>query len=346
MGVLTSCDESPVALTPSDLGLPPDVLDHLGRFFPSQLPMSTALGGRTIRPGPCDEDASGVGVASLGDRSLAALCARSIFRGAQAHQLHACSGALTTCQGAHCRHQGDGSSPLHPTPGLQGLDHRGQTPGFAVLLACVLQTLEAFAVFAHGSDIGLKNAVLRWCGTPHLREPSQVGRAPRGPAHLTAIVSEHKGVEAPLGVLQIADGVFTRAGESTHGVIVDLGARDRGEGPRAGQASQWYGVSAVGFDAIARCVGHQGGGHAPAVVPFFHQIPREPGATGTSFRDEEQMWGFRWHCADELIEVTLPCANAAEGGDRGTMILGHRGNRNRVFVDVHADEACVRRGPG
>lgn len=77
------------------------------------------------------------------------------------------------------------------------------------------------------------------------------------PAHVTEIVAEHKGCEAQLSVLQIAAGVFTRAGALAHRFLVDLGDRDRREGPRAGQASQLSGVSAVGCDAIARFFGHQ-----------------------------------------------------------------------------------------
>ena len=62
--------------------------------------------------------------------------------------------------------------------------------------------------------------------------------------------------------------------------------------------------------------------------------------------DYAVMFSFRWPLADEWIDVTLTCANAAEGGDLGSMILGNRGNRHRVFVDVQADAECVRLGQG
>ena len=68
----------------------------------------------------------------------------------------------------------------------------------------------------------------------------------------------------------------------------------------------------------------------------------EPRAAGAGFRDEEEMCGLRWHCADEVIDVTLAGADAAEGEDLSAVILGHGGHSHRIFVDVHADEACAR----
>ena len=140
--------ESSVTFTQSDLGFPTDVLDDFGLFFESQLQMSADLGGIAIRPGPFDQDASGMGVAGFGNRPLPALLAGGIFRGNQAQKLHQFSWALKPCEVAHFCHQGDGHGALHPTQSLEGLDHRVQTPRFDVLMEFVLQTLEAFVVFA------------------------------------------------------------------------------------------------------------------------------------------------------------------------------------------------------
>jgi hypothetical protein len=126
-----------------------------------------------------------------------------------------------------------------------------------VLVEGLCETLEACGRLLHRADVGLTNAWLRRGGTHHRREPAQGGRAPMGPAHVTAIVSEPKGVEAQRRVFKIAEGVFTRAGENADGCLVALGTIDRGEGPRAGQASQGSGVAAVGLDAVARLVGKQ-----------------------------------------------------------------------------------------
>jgi hypothetical protein len=317
-------------------------LDHLGLFCQSPVPLSADLGGRTLRPGPFDPDASGLRVACCGHGALATLCARSIFRGEQAHTLHACSGALTPWQGTHCRHQGAGDGAWHPTPGVQGLDHRVHTPGFDLRRAGVLETLEACAVFAHGSDLFWKDDVWSGRGTDHRREPPQGGRAPIGPSCGTASVSEHEGLETPRRVLQIAEGVCTCAGERAHGCLFDLGDIHGREVPRARQSGQLHGVPTVGVDAITGFFGDQRGCDHPAVVPFLHQIPLEPGATGTSFRDEDHVCGLRWHLAEALLKVTLAGAKTAERGDRGAMSLSYRGDRDRVLVDIHADKECAR----
>ena len=76
-----------------------------------------------------------------------------------------------------------------------------QAPRLHVILEFVFEPLEAFAVFGNGSDLCLKDDVLRWCGADHFREPPEMGRAPSGPAGVAEIVSEHKGFEAQLGEL-------------------------------------------------------------------------------------------------------------------------------------------------
>jgi hypothetical protein len=175
---------------------------------------------------------------------------------------------------------------------LQGLDHGGQTPGVDLLVECVLQTWEAFAVFIDGADVFWKDAGLRRWGTNALREPPQVGRAPIGPAGVTAIVSEQKGFEATLGVLAIAEGICTGPREIPNGGIFPLRDLHDGEVPRARQAGEGHGISAVGFDAIAGFWGEQRGCDHPAIIAFFHPIPIAPGAPGTRFIDTEQMGGL------------------------------------------------------
>ena len=55
-------DERPVALTPPDLGLPTDVLDALRLFCKPPWAMVTALGRVAVRPGPCDQRLTGMGM--------------------------------------------------------------------------------------------------------------------------------------------------------------------------------------------------------------------------------------------------------------------------------------------
>ena len=139
-----------------------------------------------------------------------------------------------------------------------------------MILQFLFETLESFGLLMNRTDIFLKDDLLRRCGTDHLREPAEMGRAPIGPAHLPDILSQQKGFETELGVFEIAEGIFTRPGEIANGFILDLGDLDRGEITRARQAGQLHGVPAVGFDPVARLLGDQRGGHHPVIVAFFH----------------------------------------------------------------------------
>ena len=60
-----------------------------------------------------------------------------------------------------------------PPQGLPGLDHRIETPRFDVLVQFLFETLEAFVMFAHGSDIFLQDELLNGRGADdfgsHLR---------------------------------------------------------------------------------------------------------------------------------------------------------------------------------
>jgi hypothetical protein len=52
--------------------------------------------------------------------------------------------------------------------------------------------------------------------------------------------------------------------------------------------------------------------------------------------------GRRWPLADELIDGTLTGTNGAQGSALSAMILGDIRHGKRLFVDIHADEECVR----
>jgi hypothetical protein len=119
-------------------------------------------------------------------------------------------------------------------------------------------------------------------------------------------------------------------------VLRRCGADHFREPPERGRAL----VGSAGVADIV--VGHEGGGHHPAVIVFFLQIPIEPGATGASLRDKDEVVGFRWPLADEWINVTLTCPKGAQGGHCGAMILGDIRHSNGILVDIHADEECAR----
>jgi hypothetical protein len=84
-----------------------------------------------------------------------------------------------------------------------------------------------------------------------------MGRVPGGLAGVADIVAQQEGFEPELGVFQIAEGIFTRPREIAHGCIVNLGDRDKGEIPRAGQSGSLYGVSAIRFDASTGLFGNE-----------------------------------------------------------------------------------------
>jgi hypothetical protein len=304
--------------------------------------MAADFRGIARGPGAFAEDASGMGVARVGHRPLAALRPSGVFGGDQAQALHQCSWGITPCQSTHGRHQGYGHRAWHATQGLQSLAHRGQTPGLPGLLACLREPLEACGMLMNRADVFLKNDLWRGRRTDDFREPPQVGRTPIGPAGGADSVSEHKGVETALGVFEITECLFTRPGEVAHGCIVDLRDIDRSELACASEASALPSVPAVRFDPITSLFRNEGRRHHPAIVVFVPERPIAPGATGASLRDKEEVCGFRWHRTEEVIDVTLACPHGAQGGDLGAMLLGDIRHGHRRLVDIHAEEECAR----
>ena len=340
--MLASCPTLSVAFAQPDLGLPADVLDHLGLFVASPWEMATDRGGRAGRPGAFDQSLAGMGSPGFGHGPLLAPRTRGIFGRDQAQALHQVSWALETGEVATCCHHGDGHRAWHATQSLQGFDPRVHTPGVHVILPCLCEPLEACSRCVHRTDICLQDDVWRRWGADHCREPPEMGRAPGGSAGGAEIVSEQAGFAAKLGGLASAEGLFTGPREITHGFLVHRGDTDRSAITRARQAGPWYGVPAVRCDPVTGLVGHEGGGHHPAGIVFVLQIPLEPGATGASLRDKDEVCGFRWHLAEEWINVTLTCPNGAQGGHCGAMLLGDIRPSNGILVDSHADEACAR----
>jgi hypothetical protein len=80
----------------------------------------------------------------------------------------------------------------------------------------------------------------------------------------------------------------------------------------------------------------------PAVVAFLAQIAVEPVATRAGFIDEDQVCGLRWPLADEVINVTLAGADAAEVVDLSIVLFGDIGHRDGLFVDIQTDVECAR----
>ena len=104
-----------------------------------------------------------------------------------------------------------------------------QTPRLHLGLEFLFEPLEAVGRRSNRTDVFLKDDLLRRGRTDDFREPPQVGGAPIGSARIADILSEQEGFETELGILESADGVFTRPGEVADGFIFDVGDRDQGE---------------------------------------------------------------------------------------------------------------------
>jgi hypothetical protein len=197
-----------------------------------------------------------------------------------------------------------------------------------------------------GSDICLTDDVLRRGRADHCREPPERGRAPMGPTGIADSVSESERFASTRGVLQMAVGLFTGPSAVSYGGIVHVGDINHRAITRARQPGQLHGVPTVGCDVVTGLLGHVGGGHHPAVVALFRAIPVEPGATGASLIDTDQVWGLRWHRWDAVIEVTLTCADDPKVDDLGAVLLSDRGHSHRVFGHIQAGVKRARLAHG
>src|SRR5262245_47240552 len=86
-------------------------------------------------------------------------------------------------QPSHCiSARGLSNRAWPPTQGLEGLTHRGHTPGGDVRVECLVEPLEAFGRLLNRTDVCVTDAWRRRGGTDDRREPPPVGRTPIGPA--------------------------------------------------------------------------------------------------------------------------------------------------------------------
>jgi hypothetical protein len=159
--LLAACHQVAGAFAQPDWGFPTDVLDNLRLFFAPQWQMSADLGGLAVGPGTFHERPSGMRVASLGDRALVAALPGGICRRDQPQELHQCTWGIKPGQVAKCGDHGDGHRAWHATERLQGFDHRVQTPGLHVLVAFLVETLEALGVVSDRAAICLEHDWLR-----------------------------------------------------------------------------------------------------------------------------------------------------------------------------------------
>jgi hypothetical protein len=331
-----------IPCTPPDLGLPTEVLDRCGVFCASEVERPAHLCWGPIGPGACNQSATGRGIPGVGQGPLAAALAHGVCCGKEAPKFHACSGGSEARQVSELGPGGDGDRELDAAQGLEGCDHGGEAPGFAPFLACLCETLEAFRVCGHGADLFLQDDWLRRGGAHHRRAPPERGRVPGGPARRPEVVPEQKGLETALGLLESAAGLCACPGAIAPRFLCPRGDRDRGESPRARQAGQWHGVSAVCFAPLPGLCGQQRGGHDPAIRAFCRQRALEAGAARTGCVDEAQMVSLGRHLAEEWSNGTLAGAHGTQVGPLGAMRVSDLRHGNRLLVPVHPDKECAR----
>src|SRR5256885_14863394 len=109
-----SGEQSALALTTPHLYLPADGLDDVGLVFPSSLEVSADVRGVARGPGAFDQDATSMGVASCGDRTLPPPLSTRVFRGCQAEVFHQRCGVIEAGEVPQLRDQSDGHRALHP----------------------------------------------------------------------------------------------------------------------------------------------------------------------------------------------------------------------------------------
>jgi len=233
--------------------------------------------------------------------------------------MHELSRGVEAGEIAACGHWGHRHSDLHPAPGLEGVDHRGQPPGLARGVECWFQTWKPFGVLGDGSDVCMAHHLLGGRGTDRLAEPPQVGRAPGGPARIPHIRPQQNRFAPKLGGFESADGICTGPAQVTNGVVLHPGDVDRGQVTRAPQPGQFDGISPVGCDPIPGLCGEQGGSDNPTDRAFLSARALEPIATRPCFRDKDQMLAFGRHVPDELVDIALARPNGAEGANRSVV---------------------------
>ena len=92
--------------------------------------------------------------------------------------------------------------------------------------------------------------------------------------------------------------------------------------------------------------GNEGGGDDPADMALWRQIAIEPGPTGPRLLDKDPILGLGWHLADEVVKVTLACADGPEGAELGAVLLSDLGHRNGLLMDISSDVKRAKLGHG
>jgi hypothetical protein len=106
------------------------------------------------------------------------------------------------------------------------------------------------------------------------------------------------------------------------------------------------GITTVRFDPVAALLRDQGRGDDPAAVAFFGQRALEPRAAGAGFIDKTAWLPLGLQLPDELVAITLPGPDRAQREDLRARVLGDRGARDGLFMDIHSDVERARLSHG
>jgi hypothetical protein len=193
-----------------------------------------------------------------------------------------------------------------------------------------LEALEPFMVFRHRPDILLEDELLGRGGTDDLTEPAEMSGPPSGAPGIADVLAEQEGFEASLGRFEVTESVFDRR---------DI---DRRQIARPHEARELDGITPIGFNPVARFFGDLGWGNNPAKETLLREIAIEPVATGSGFRDKDQMVGLRLELSGELIDVTVARAESPEIDDLRTVVLRDIRDRDGFFMDIETDRECAR----
>lgn len=171
-----------IACAPPHLPLPTEILDGLGQLFQTPLEVTADVGRIPVGPSAFDQGAARVGVAGLGERSLAAMVSRGGLQGREAEITPQLAGRIEPREVPPFCHDGDRDGALDAAEGLERVDHGMQAPGVHLILELLRKPSKTFAVFRHRPDVCWEDDWLRWRGTDDLTEPAPGGPGSRWPA--------------------------------------------------------------------------------------------------------------------------------------------------------------------
>jgi len=296
------------------------------------------LGGVAVGPGSLYESAARMGVAGFGDATLAAAASRGVLAGSDANKGGELARRVEAGEIAELGGDGECGDFLNASESLECLDDGAQAPGGKELVDVVDDPREAFEVVVDGSEVLLKDDLLRGGGADDLGQIAPVGIVPIGAPGVVEAESEQEGLETMLGGLQIDERILAGAGEIADGLVVDLGDVDGSEVPGTEEPGELESVAAVGLDVVAGLARDERGSDDEAIDLLRGEVAVEHVAAGTGFVDDEESGRLAREVTQELVDVGLTGADGTHEDGFFRARLGGVGDRDGILVDVESDE--------